>query len=263
MTAPVPSAAPTGTPGRRSPWLTGRAPAQAPERHLYCFPHSGGFPGEYVRWGQQLPGTQVYGVCPPGRGGRVSEAPLTDLDTLVRELLDSTEFVPPYDLFGHSLGALVAYEVTRELIARRRPLPERLIVSAFPAPHLPRQAAGLADTPDGELLAVLDERHGGIPPQIAADPELLTLLLPVFRADLTLLDNYRHRETGPLPVPLVVLGGDADTVTAEDLEQWKEHSTEAVRVRRYPGGHFYFRDDPAPLLSVLARRDGGHALPTP
>ncbi|MFJ9821765.1 thioesterase II family protein [Streptomyces sp. NPDC101151] len=254
MTAPLPSTPPPGTTARRNPWLTGRPLAQPPERHLYCFPHSGGLPGEYVRWGQQLPGTQVYGICPPGRGGRAAEPPLTDLDAVVRELLDDTEFVPPYDLFGHSLGALVAYEVTRELVARGRPLPERLIVSAFPAPNQARHATRLSDKPDDELVAALDERYGGIPPQIAADAELMALLLPVFRADLTLLDNYRHQTGEPLPVALEVLGGDADAVTAEDLEQWRQLSTKSVRVGRFPGGHFYFRDDPAPLLSVLARR---------
>ncbi|MEU8975262.1 alpha/beta fold hydrolase [Streptomyces monashensis] len=245
---------PPGTATRRNPWLTGRPLAQPPERHLYCFPHSGGFPGEYVRWGQQLPGTQVYGVCLPGRGSRTAEPPSTDLGTVVRELLDATEFVAPYDLFGHSLGALLAYEVTRELIARGRPLPERLIVSAFPAPHLPRHAARVSDKTDAELVTDLDERYGGIPPQIAADADLMALLLPVFRADLTLLDNHRHKEGEPLPVPLDVLGGEADVVPVEALAQWKEHSTEYVRVRRFPGGHFYFRDDPVPLLTLLARR---------
>ncbi|MGN5377336.1 thioesterase II family protein [Streptomyces lasalocidi] len=141
-----------------------------------------------------------------------------------------------------------------ELIARGRPLPERLIVSAFPAPHLPRHAARVSDRTDAELVADLDERYGGIPPQIAADADLTALLLPVFRADLTLLDNHRHGEGEPLPVPLDVLGGEADVVPAEPLTQGKEHSTKYVRVRRFPGGRFYFRDDPVPLLSLLARR---------
>ncbi|MEU1408217.1 alpha/beta fold hydrolase [Streptomyces sp. NPDC005728] len=254
MTAPLPSPAPPGTTARRNPWLTGRPLPQPPERHLYCFPHSGGLPGEYVRWGQQLPGTQVYGVCLPGRAARATEPPLTDLASVVRGLLDDTEFVPPYDLFGHSLGALVAYEVTRELVVRGRPLPERLIVSAFPAPHRPRRAARLSDKTDDELVTALDERYGGIPPQIAADADLMALLLPQFRADFTLLENYRHQEGEPLPVRLDVLGGDADAVTREELGQWEQHSTGSVRVHRVPGGHFYFRDNPAPLLSVLARR---------
>ncbi|WP_406175040.1 thioesterase II family protein [Streptomyces sp. NBC_00996] len=254
MTTPLSSAPPPGAAARRSPWLTGRPPAQPPRRHLYCFPHSGGLPGEYVRWGLQLPGTQVYGICPPGRGGRTHERPVTDLGTLVRELLAETEFVPPYDLFGHSLGALVVYEVTRELAARGRPLPERLIVSAFPAPHLPRPVTGLADRPDEELVAALHERYGGIPPQLAADTELMAVLLPVFRTDFTLLDGYSHQPGEPLPVPLEVVGGGTDVVTADQLGQWEQHSTGTVRVHRFEGGHFYFREEPTPLLNVLARR---------
>ncbi|WP_051790467.1 thioesterase II family protein [Streptomyces sp. NRRL S-1022] len=252
MTTSLPAPLLGGTPARRNPWLNGRPPTAAPERHLYCFPHSGGLPGEYVRWSQYLKGTQVYGVCMPGRGGRAAEPALTDLDSVVHALLAETEFAAPYDLFGHSLGALVAYEVTRELAARDRPLPERLIVSAFPAPHLPRHGARLSDLPDEELIAVLKERYGGIPPQIAADPDLLALLLPAFRADFALLENYRHRESGPLPVPLVVLGGDADSVTPNQLDAWDRHGTAPLRRHTFTGGHFYFRDAMASLAAVLA-----------
>ncbi|MER8014049.1 thioesterase II family protein [Streptomyces griseoluteus] len=241
----------TVPPARRNPWLNGRPPTTPPERHLYCFPHSGGLPAEYIRWGQYLSGTQVYGVCLPGRGGRIAEPPLTDLDTVVHALLAETRFVAPYDLFGHSLGALVAYQTTRELAARGLPLPERLIVSAFPAPHLPRHGARLSGLPDAELIAVLNERYGGIPPQVAADPELLAVLLPAFRADFALLENHRHRESGPLPVPLVVLGGAADGITADQLDAWDRHSTAPVRRHTFQGGHFYFRDDMASVAAVL------------
>ncbi|WP_331727798.1 alpha/beta fold hydrolase (plasmid) [Streptomyces coelicoflavus] len=253
MTTPPSSALPPGITTRRSRWLTGRPPTQPPRRHLYCFPHSGGLPGEFVRWRIQLTGTQVYGICPPGRGSRAGEPAIADLGTLVRELLEETEFVPPYDLFGHSLGALIAYEVARELFARGRPLPERLIVSAFPAPHLPRPVTGLADTPDEELVASLNERYGGIPAYLAADTELMALLLPVFRADFALLDGYSHRPGESLPVPMEVVGGDTDEVTADQLKQWERHSTSTVRVHRFAGGHFYFREEPAPLLTVLAQ----------
>ncbi|MER6401314.1 alpha/beta fold hydrolase [Kitasatospora sp. NPDC001603] len=239
-------------PARRNPWLNGRSLTATPERHLYCFPHSGGLPGEYVRWGQYLRGTQVYAVCMPGRGSRAAEPALTDLDAVVRALLTETEFVAPYDLFGHSLGALVAYEVTRELAARGLPLPERLVVSAFPAPHLPRHGPQLSGLPDEELIELLNERYGGIPPRTAADPDMVALLLPAFRADFALLETYRHRESGPLAVPLVVLGGEADSVTPDQLDAWDRHSAVTVRRHAFSGGHFYFRDDMAPVAAVLA-----------
>ncbi|WP_020123019.1 thioesterase II family protein [Streptomyces canus] len=252
MTTSLP-APPLGVaPARRNPWLNGRPTTTNTERHLYCFPHSGGLPGEYVRWGQYLPGTQIYGICLPGRGSRVAEPALTDMDAVVRALLAETEFVAPYDLFGHSLGALVAYEVTRELAARGLPLPERLVVSAFPAPHLPRPEAPLSGLPDEELVAVLNERYGGIPPQIAADRDLLAVLLPAFRADFALLENYRYQESRALPVPLVVLGGEADSLTLDQLGAWDLHSGVTVRRHAFPGGHFYFRDDPASVAAVLA-----------
>ncbi|WP_406840746.1 thioesterase II family protein [Streptomyces sp. AHU1] len=252
MTTPPPARLLGGTRARRNPWLNGRPLTATPERHLYCFPHSGGLPGEYVRWERHLSGTQVYGVCMPGRGGRAAEQALSDLNAVVHALLAETQFVAPYDLFGHSLGALVAYETTRELAARGLPLPERLVVSAFPAPHLPRQGARLSGLPDEELIAVLNERYGGVPPQIAADPDLLSVLLPAFRADFALLENYRYQESGPLPVPLVVLGGEADSVTPDQLDAWDRHSTAPLRRHAFSGGHFYFRDDTAAVAAVMA-----------
>ncbi|MBH1934818.1 thioesterase [Streptomyces sp. AV19] len=234
----------------RSPWLVGK-PQAAPAGRLYCFPHSGGLASEYVRWGRDLPGVEVSGVCPPGRGGRAAEEPLTAMADWVGALLDSTGFTPPYTLFGHSLGALTAFETVRGLAARGRPLPERLIVSAYPAPHLVRTAPRLHDLPDAELVAAVGGRYGGIPPEIAADPDLVALLLPAFRADFTLLETHRHRTGAPLPVPLHVFGGDADTVTPGQLEAWREHTSAEFHVHRFEGGHFYFREDPAALRDTL------------
>lgn len=258
MTASGPSSTPTApadgpaaAAGRPGSWLVGRPLPVAPGRNLYCFPHSGGSAGEYVRWGRDLPGTQVYGIGLPGRAGRAAEPALTRLDDLVNALLDATSFAAPYVLFGHSLGALVAYEVTRELAARGRPLPERLVVSAFAAPHLPRDAPRLHERPDAELAAALIDRYGGIPRQVARDPELMALFLPAFRADLTLLENYVHRPGAPVPVPIEVFGGDTDVVTADQLRLWSRHSSVSTRLRLFRGGHFYFRDDSEPLLSAL------------
>ncbi|GHB32040.1 thioesterase [Streptomyces viridiviolaceus] len=235
----------------RSPWTLGKTMPGDPGVVLYCFPHSGGLAGEYIRLGRQLPGVQVYGICPPGRGGRAAEPPVTEMDALVAALLDSTRFSGPFAFFGHSLGALVAFEVARELCARGRELPARLILSAYPAPHLPRTARDLATLPDDELTEAVCDRYGGIPAEVAEDADLMELLLPAFRTDFTILENYRHRPGAPLPVPLDILGGDQDSVTAGQLSQWSRHTSAGFRTHRFTGGHFYFRDDPAALITTL------------
>ncbi|MEU2227250.1 amino acid adenylation domain-containing protein [Streptomyces sp. NPDC018347] len=233
------------------PWIVGRTAPGDPDVVLYCFPHSGGLVGEYIRLGRELPGVQVYGISLPGRGGRAAEPGLTDIGELVTALLDDTRFSGPFAFFGHSLGALVAFEVARELRARGRELPTRLILSAYPAPHLPRAFPGLSSLPDHELTGAVHDRHGGIPAEIAADDSLMELLLPALRTDFAILENYRYRPDEPLPVPLEVLGSDQDTVTAGQLAPWSRHSTAGTRTHRFTGGHFYFREDPAALTATL------------
>lgn len=235
----------------RNPWIVGKNIPGQPDIRLYCFPHSGGLPSEYVRWGRELPGVQVYGICPPGKGGRIAESPRAEMSDLVTALLDSTEFNPPFVFFGHSLGALIAFEVARKLRALGRNTPDRLILSAYPAADLTRTAAKLHTLPDDELVKSIGERYGGIPPQVLAAPELVALLLPAFRADFTILENYRYAKSEPLPMPLEVFGGDQDAVTFEELEQWRCHTTAHCRIHSFSGGHFYFRENPPALNATL------------
>src|SRR5262249_34529677 len=136
-----------------SPWLVCRRRRPAARLRLYCFPHTAGSPGEYVRWGDQLPEIEGWGIQPPGRGARITEEPLTSVEAFTAGLLGETGFAPPFVFFGHSLGALTAFETARALRAAGAPLPGRLILSAFPAPHLERPRRPLHTLGDAELIA--------------------------------------------------------------------------------------------------------------
>lgn len=226
----------------RSLWTIGRPLRQPPRMHLYCFPHSGGLPSEYIRWGRELPGVQVYGVCPPGRGPRLGQPPHTRMPDLVASLLDETQFAAPFVLLGHSLGALVAFEVARALRARGRAMPQRLIVSAHAAPHLPRKPTSWDALPDAELMSIINENYDGIPGHVAADPELMALSLPAIRADFALLDNYHYRYEEPLAVPIDAFLGDADIIPLHHIAQWRTQTIDQFHEHRFAGGHFYFRE---------------------
>ncbi|WP_161624936.1 thioesterase II family protein [Streptomyces spectabilis] len=244
----------------RSPWTVGRRLKQPPLVRLYCFPHSGGLPSEYVRWDRELPGVQVYGICPPGRGPRVSEPSLTRLPELVTALLDETEFEPPFVFFGHSLGALVAFETARALRARGRALPQRLIVSAHAAPGTHLGRAPWHALPDDELIRLLNESYDSVPEHVSADPHLMAMSLKAIRSDFALLDAHRPRAEDPLAVPIDAFYGEADTVSLSAIEQWRHHTTRAFRKHRFPGGHFYFRhadifDVLGPLIQAAAAED--------
>lgn len=233
-------------------WFGTRRPLTDPPVRLYCFPHSGGSPGEYLRWADRLPDVEVIGVKLPGRGARLGERPLTDVHDIVDALLGDTAFEPPFVLFGHSFGAMLAYEVTAALHARSRELPLKLIVSGYGPPSLPRIAPPMSHLPDGELLERLHAVYGGVPPELIADPELAALVLPAYRADLAALETYEARVREPLPVPLEVLAGDRDVFSREQLLGWERYAGAGFRLTLLPGGHFYFRERLEPLLSSLS-----------
>ncbi|MFI0817441.1 thioesterase II family protein [Streptomyces sp. NPDC021098] len=233
----------TSTAPRWSVGGTGTKPLR-----LYCFPHGGGSAAEYVRWGRAIAGVDLVAVQLPGRGSRISEPGHTAMEPLVSALVAEADFVAPFAFFGHSLGAVIAYEVTHALRAAGLPLPRRLVVSSFPAPHLPRGGEPVRTLPDDQLLDVVQRTHGGLPAEVLDHPEIRALAAVSLRADYSVLETYQWREREPLPIPLTVYAGQDEPLQQEELCQWQRHSTEPVTVRTWPGGHFYLRNQRQPLV---------------
>jgi surfactin synthase thioesterase subunit len=231
-------------------WLVGTAARSEPVR-LYCFPHGGGSAADYVRWNARMPGVEVWGVQLPGRGGRVAEQPVIRIDKLVAAIADEVGFRAPYALFGHSFGALVAYELAVELRRRGQPQPARIFVSGFPAPHLPRRTVTISHLPDDEFLREVERRHGGVPEEVLADPSLLAAVLPALRADYEALESYVYSPEPGLACPLTVLNGDYDRISPADLAAWQDISTEPIVQRTFPGGHFYLRERPDQVVRAI------------
>jgi len=156
----------------------------------------------------------------------------------------------PFALFGHSLGALLAFEVTRALRRRGAPLPAGLFVAACEAPdRLP--SAQLHLLPDDALVAEL-RRLGGTPEQILRDPDFQALLLPIVRADLAVRETYAYAAEPPIPCPITVMIGSHDPqVDAAAAESWRLHTTAPTRVRRFWGDHFFVSGARADVLSAI------------
>ncbi|WIM94409.1 alpha/beta fold hydrolase [Actinoplanes oblitus] len=208
---------------------------------LYCFPHAGGSPGEYVRWSDDLPEFQVWGVHLPGRTTRAGEPPYTEMASLVRDLVAAVPFAERSVFLGHSLGALVAFETARELRRRGRPQPEGLIVSSCPAPPYPERGESLSALADDELLGRATELWGLPAADLSADPALQAHALACLRNDLALLENYRYRPEEPLDAWLHVLRGDREPTRA-DAPTWRAQTRGPIGETLLPGGHFYFRE---------------------
>jgi medium-chain acyl-[acyl-carrier-protein] hydrolase len=212
---------------------------------LFCFPSAGGGVAQLYSWFQGLPSSVE--LCPiqlPGREERRQEPPFRRMDVLVADVADALEAAlkTPYSLFGHSLGALVAFELARELRRRRLPLPARLFVSARVAPQLPPRFSPIHQLPDTEFIERLASRYGPIPAAVLAEPELMSMFLPVLRSDMEILETYSYTAEPPLDLDISVFGGESDAgVDKDGLSSWAEQTSTPLAIRMFPGDHFFPR----------------------
>ena len=210
---------------------------------LFSFPHAGGGSSEFVAWANRFgPDLELICIQLPGRGSRIGEPPYVELPTMLREIADAIcPFVSePFALIGHSFGALVAFELARLLRRTSGQEPEHLFVSAARAPHLGLPHAPLHKLPDGEFITALHSHYGGLPPAVTRERELLQLLLPAIRADLTAYETYVCQPEQPLDCPITAFTGSQDsTATAEAAAEWSIHTSAEFQMNILPGDHFF------------------------
>lgn len=208
---------------------------------LFCFPYAGGGASIYRSWQAETgPSIEIHPVRLPGRESRISEAPMFSVDELVESIVH--EIAPlihgPFALFGYSFGALLAFETARKL-RRKGFAPERLMIAALKAPHLPLRRKPIHHLPDS-LLADEIRRFSGTPEAVLENPELMNLLLPAIRADFTAYERYRYRAEAPLDCPTTAMRGATDaSVSSDELAEWSQHTSAVFTRHVFPGGHFF------------------------
>lgn len=239
-----------------SRWLSGYKPNPRAALRLLCFPYAGGAANIFHAWSQSLPSSVE--VCPvqlPGRGNRLTEPPFTGLEPLVetaaRELLPY--FDKPFAFFGHSMGAIISFELAHRLRLEQRNEPVHLFVSGRHAPQIPETETPTYNLPDKDFLDEL-RRLKGTPAEVLEHEELMQLMLPLLRADFELIQTYKYAPRPPLDCPITAFGGMADTeVPRECLEAWSAMTTGAFKLRMLPGDHFFLNTARPLLLQTLAR----------
>jgi surfactin synthase thioesterase subunit len=249
-----------------SSWVIRHAPRPSARARLYCFPHAGGGASAFRLWPRELPAElEVVAVQLPGRENRLRDPPIPSIPALVEALVPALvpELDRPFAFFGHSMGAVLAADVTRALAAQGAPRPGHLFVSGRRAPHLPPIELPFSGLPDEAFLAELQARYGGLPREILAERDLLALLVPTLRADIRALELHRPGpERRPLACPVTAFGGATDwLVPPEDLEGWRAWTQGAFRLRLFPGGHFYLDAQRAPLLADVGASMASLAAP--
>jgi medium-chain acyl-[acyl-carrier-protein] hydrolase len=250
------------------PWLAEGTGAPFPPGvvPLFCFPYAGGGSWIFARWPKALDARfRVFPVVLPGREHRLAEPLPHSIEEIVSEWIRVT--VPllgqnPFVLFGHSFGALVVFEITRQLARAGLAAPQLVIVSGCRAPTLPRTWSPIHHLPEEKFCQEVERRFGVLPPQLRRDPKAFAIYLRILRADLKAVETYEFKPAAPVMCPFAVFGGREDPfVPVMDLFDWADLTVGECRIELFPGGHFFLREHQQLFLKALKSRLEGLRLP--
>jgi medium-chain acyl-[acyl-carrier-protein] hydrolase len=238
-------------------WVTCPRPNPRAQLRLFCLPFAGGGASTYRLWPAALPSSVE--VCPiqlPGREDRYREPAFTNLvgisRAVVRELMPFLD--KPFVIFGHSMGALLAFEVTRALRHAHARTPRALFLAAYPAPHRPLPHPPIHQLPDAEFIEEM-RRMQGTPDAVLENAELMAFMLPILRADFEACDTYVCAAEPALECPFFLYGGREDReVDEQGLEQWRQHTRGSFTLQMLPGTHFFVQTQREQLLADVGRQ---------
>lgn len=240
-----------------SPWFTNYGLSQNGHSRVFAFPFSGAGAVIYQSWAKQFEqeDIELLGIQLPGRENRYKEKLQVDLRPLVTQL--TSEIIPlldkPFIFIGHSLGALVAFEVCRELRKHGQPLPLQLFISAFRSPCMANPNPELHNLSDQQLIQRIRE-YGGTPEAILSSPELMALFIPIIRADFKLFETYQYTEDEPLDCPIATFSASDDSIVKpEYMSNWQKQSTQPVQQKLLSGGHFFLDKNKQTVINQLMK----------
>ena len=239
-----------------SAWFQGSHTRGPIDLKLFCFPYAGGTASIYRNWADLLPPTvQVIPVELPGRGARLREPPFVSATALIDVLGEAIRpwLDTPFSFFGHSMGAVIAFELSRWLRRKYNLEPRTLFASGRRAPQTPDNEPATYDLPHDEFIEELSKLDG-TPREVLEHAELMEIMVPLLRADFQLVQTYEYVAEAPLQCPIIAYSGLQDRyVTRDLLLPWKEQTISEFRLHMLPGDHFFLRSSQTPLLGLLAR----------
>jgi len=243
-----------------SKWLTRFSRAPDAQFRLVLFPHAGGGAAAYFKLAKLMPDwVEVVAVVPPGREARIREPFAEDIVDMAAGAVTALAEIParPQAFFGHSMGAIIAYESAQLLREQDIRKPRHLFLSGRRANGPVYGELPLSNLPPGEFVHAISTRYGGIPRQILDDQELLGLFLPVIRADIRAIERYSSTQREPLDISMTLIGGSSDPqCTDQAWEGWGHCTTGEVEYLRFPGDHFFLHNQVAALAQALLDRIG-------
>ena len=235
-------------------WIRRFHPAPEACTRLVCLPHAGGSANYYFPVSAELsPSVDVLAIQYPGRGDRLRESGIDNLETLADCIVDALEpwRALPLALFGHSMGATLAFEVARRLEDDGVPL-LALFASGRRAPSQHRPGT-VHRYSDDELMAEL-RRLNGTDSRLLEDNAVLRLFLPAIRSDYKAIETYAHRPGSVVRCPIHALFGDRDTgATLDEVRAWRTHTVSDFELTEFPGGHFYLNEQAPAVIEIVSK----------
>ena len=240
-------------------WIRPLRASQGARIRLYCLPFAGGGLAAFQAWPAALaPQVEVCPVRLPGRESRFAEPSFVRVEPLVETLAEIVDYESrkpgalPFAIFGHSMGAVLSFELCRRLGPVASSKLRRLIVSGRYSPPEPPRNPPIHHLSDKELLDEMIHRYNGIPQAVLEVPELLELILPPLRADMELIETYQYAEGPLLQVAMAALGGHDDVgVPLESLQAWGKMTQGELQTHMFPGGHFFVQSHSQQLFPVI------------
>lgn len=220
---------------------------------LFCFPYAGGGLSTYANWHKYLPkDVEVVFVQPPGRGSHMFEPAFDNMTDMINALI--IQILPrlnrPFIFFGHSLGSRIGFELTKQLEQRYGFSPRHFIASGSRAPHVSGTLENWHLLSDDNFKEQLRELNG-TPEEVLNNDELMSLIMPLLRADFRIADEYRAI-LEPIACPISVLGGTNDSdVSKQDLDEWSKVTSSYFKAHEFEGDHFFIDKNPENVLPIV------------